>query len=45
MTQSRLLSYIDVYFGLAAIAAAGVLLLILARVEVKRGEHRHFHAW
>lgn len=45
ITQSRLLSYIDIYFGLAAIAAAGVLLLILSRVEIKRGEHRHFHAW
>lgn len=45
ITQSRLLSYIDIYFGLSAIAAAGVLLLILSRVEIKRGEHRHFHAW
>ncbi len=45
ITQSRLLSYIDIYFGLAAIATAGLFLLSITRIEIKRREHRHFHTW
>jgi hypothetical protein len=41
----RLLSYIDIYFGLAAIAAVGLLLLVITRIEIKRSEHHHFHTW
>ncbi|MGB7726574.1 MAG: hypothetical protein WBL50_00985 [Candidatus Acidiferrum sp.] len=45
ITQSRLLSYIDVYFGLAAIAAVGLFLLAITRIEIKHSEHHHFHTW
>ena len=44
ITQSRLLCYVDIYFGLAVLAAAGLLLLAFCRVREKRA-HRHFHPW
>jgi DHA2 family multidrug resistance protein len=44
ITQSRLLSYIDIYFGLAAIAALGLFFLTLARIKNKAGQHQ-FHPW
>jgi DHA2 family multidrug resistance protein len=44
ITQSRLLSYIDVYFGLAVLAVLGLILLAIGRI--KRDENRlHFHLW
>jgi DHA2 family multidrug resistance protein len=44
ITQSRLLSYIDVYFGLALLAVLGLVLLAIGRL--KRDEERlHFHLW
>jgi MFS transporter, DHA2 family, multidrug resistance protein len=45
ITQSRLLSYIDIYFGLAAIAALGLFLLILTKIENKAARHHLFHPW
>jgi len=44
ITQSRLLSYIDIYFGLAALAGVGLFLLVITRIENKFG-HNHFHLW
>jgi MFS transporter, DHA2 family, multidrug resistance protein len=44
ITQSRLLSYIDVYFGLAVLGGLGLVLLAIGRL--KRDEERlHFHLW
>jgi len=45
ITQSRLLSYIDVYFGLAAIAALGLFFLIVARIKRDKITTHHFHPW
>jgi DHA2 family multidrug resistance protein len=45
ITQSRLLSYVDIYFGLAAIAALGLLFLILSRIKNKVAQHHMFHHW
>lgn len=44
ITQSRLLSYIDIYFGLAVLAAVGLFLLAITRIKNKFTEH-HFHPW
>jgi len=44
ITQSRLLSYIDIYFGLAVLAAVGLIFLVLAQIKRKDAEH-HFHCW
>jgi MFS transporter, DHA2 family, multidrug resistance protein len=44
--QSRLLSYIDIYFGLAFIAAVGVILLWFGRLraqEISTASRVHFH--
>ncbi len=44
--QSRLLSYIDIYFGLALLAAIGVILLWLARARFRSASSQvpaHFH--
>lgn len=44
ITQSRLLSYIDVYLGLGVLGALGLVLLAIGRL--KRDEERlHFHLW
>jgi MFS transporter, DHA2 family, multidrug resistance protein len=45
ITQSRLLAYIDIYFGLAAIAATGLLFLILAQIKGNKTVQHHFHGW
>jgi DHA2 family multidrug resistance protein len=44
ITQSRLLSYIDIYFGLAAIALLALILLVIVRIKPKAGPH-HFLSW
>jgi MFS transporter, DHA2 family, multidrug resistance protein len=44
ITQSRLLSYIDIYFGLATLAATGLFLLAFTRIEKKYTDRHHFHA-
>jgi MFS transporter, DHA2 family, multidrug resistance protein len=41
VTQSRLLSYIDIYFGLAAISVLALILVAAARLKPKLGP-RHF---
>ncbi len=43
ITQSRLLSYIDIYFGLASLAALALFLLAFTRIEKKYTDHHHFH--
>ncbi len=45
VTQSRLLSYIDIYFGLAALAASALFLLAFTRIERKYTNHHHFHTY
>jgi DHA2 family multidrug resistance protein len=42
ITQSKLLSYIDIYFGLAALAGIALILLASARIKTKLG-HNSFH--
>jgi MFS transporter, DHA2 family, multidrug resistance protein len=44
VTQSRLLSYIDIYFGLAALAAVGLLMLAFTRIEKKYSDRHTFHS-
>jgi MFS transporter, DHA2 family, multidrug resistance protein len=44
ITQSKLLSYIDIYFGLAVLAAVGLFLLAIARIKNKITQN-HFHPW
>jgi MFS transporter, DHA2 family, multidrug resistance protein len=44
ITQSRLLSYIDIYFGLAVLAVVALLSLAVARAKLKPGRH-HFLPW
>ncbi|HEX4002329.1 MAG TPA: MFS transporter [Candidatus Acidoferrales bacterium] len=44
ITQSRLLSYIDIYFGLAVLAVVALLSLALGRIRHKTGRH-HFLPW
>jgi outer membrane protein len=41
--QSRLLSYIDIYWGLAVLAAVVAILLIFARAKRASTAHLHFH--
>jgi DHA2 family multidrug resistance protein len=45
ITQSRLLSYLDIYFGLAALAALGLFLLAFTRIEKKYTDRHHFHTY
>jgi MFS transporter, DHA2 family, multidrug resistance protein len=42
ITQSRLLSYIDIYFGLAVLAAVALISLAVTRIKPKLGP-QHFH--
>jgi DHA2 family multidrug resistance protein len=42
ITQSRLLSYVDVYFGLAAIAALALILVAVKDLKHQSGPV-HFH--
>ncbi len=44
ITQSRLLSYIDIYFGLALLGGIGLFLVVLARLE-RTSFVAHFHLW
>jgi len=44
VTQSQLLSYIDIYFGLAVLAGVGLLLLLAVRVR-SYSANLHFHLW
>jgi MFS transporter, DHA2 family, multidrug resistance protein len=44
ITQSRLLAYVDIYFGLGAISLLAVILLVLARPRPQHGPH-HFLPW
>ena len=44
ITQSRLLSYIDIYFGLAALAGLGLIFLALGRIR-HRSTRPFFHLW
>jgi MFS transporter, DHA2 family, multidrug resistance protein len=44
ITQSRLLSYIDIYLGMAVLAGIGISLLIITRFRFKNGPHC-FHVW
>jgi MFS transporter, DHA2 family, multidrug resistance protein len=42
IAQSRLLSYIDIYFGMALLV--GLLILVLTRFRFENGPHS-FHVW
>jgi MFS transporter, DHA2 family, multidrug resistance protein len=44
ITQSRLLSYIDIYFFLAVLAGVALVLLAIARLE-RSSMVTHFHLW
>jgi MFS transporter, DHA2 family, multidrug resistance protein len=44
VTQSMLLSYLDIYFGLAALAALALIFIALSRIKPKLGPH-HFLPW
>jgi len=44
ITQSQLLSYIDIYFCLAVLAGIALFLLIVARVK-SSSSALHFHLW
>src|ERR1700728_96241 len=44
ITQSRLLSYIDIYFGLAALGVVALISIAVTRIKSKLGPH-HFQPW
>jgi MFS transporter, DHA2 family, multidrug resistance protein len=44
IVQSRLLSHIDIYFCLAALAGIGLILVAIARIE-RTSRSFHFHLW
>ena len=44
ITQSRLFSYIDVYFGLAMLGVVALISIAVSRTKIKRGPI-HFHPW
>jgi MFS transporter, DHA2 family, multidrug resistance protein len=44
ITQSRLLSYIDIYFLLAALGVVALISIAVTRIKPKLGDH-HFHPW
>ena len=44
ITQSRLLSYIDIYFGLATLAVVALVSIAVTKIKPKLGPH-HFHPW
>ena len=44
ITQSRLLSYIDIYLGLAVLSGVAVLLLAMARLRPSR-DLMYWHSW
>jgi len=45
ITQSRLLSYIDIYFGLSMLAVAALVSIAIGRVKKKTSRHHHFLPW
>jgi MFS transporter, DHA2 family, multidrug resistance protein len=45
ITQSRLFSYIDIYFGLAMLGVVALISIAVTRIKVKRGGPIHFHPW
>jgi MFS transporter, DHA2 family, multidrug resistance protein len=44
ITQSRLLAYIDVSFGLATLGVIALISIAVTKIEPKLGQH-HFHPW
>jgi DHA2 family multidrug resistance protein len=44
ITQSRLLSYIDIYFGLATLGVVALVSIAVTKFKPKPGPH-HFHPW
>ena len=44
ITQSRLLSYIDIYFGLVVLALVALISVAVTKTKPKLGHH-HFHPW
>jgi MFS family permease len=44
ITQSRLLSYIDVYFGLATLGVVALISIAITKIRPKLGPHQ-FHPW
>jgi MFS transporter, DHA2 family, multidrug resistance protein len=44
ITQSRLLSYIDIYFGLAALGVVALISVAVTRIKRKLGPH-YFQPW
>jgi MFS transporter, DHA2 family, multidrug resistance protein len=43
ITQSRLLSYIDIYFALAALGVVALISIAVTRIKPKLGP-QHFHS-
>jgi MFS transporter, DHA2 family, multidrug resistance protein len=44
ITQSRLLSYIDIYFGLATLGVVALISIAVTKTKPKLGQY-HFHPW
>ncbi len=44
ITQSRLLSYIDIYFGLATLGVVALISIAVTKIKPKQIQH-HFHPW
>jgi MFS transporter, DHA2 family, multidrug resistance protein len=44
ITQSRLFSYIDIYFGLATLGVVALISIAITRIKLKRGPTQ-FHPW
>jgi MFS transporter, DHA2 family, multidrug resistance protein len=44
ITQSRLFSYIDIYFGLATLGVVALISIAVTRIRSKLGP-QHFHPW
>jgi MFS transporter, DHA2 family, multidrug resistance protein len=44
ITQTRLFSYIDIYFGLATLGVVALISIAVTRIKLKRGP-THFHPW
>jgi len=44
ITQSRLFSYIDIYFGLATLGVVALISIAVTRLKLKRGP-TDFHPW
>ena len=45
VTQSELLSYMDIYWGLAVLSAVALFLVVFARPQGAASTHLHFHPW